>query len=303
MHEVALAYIRFDGVAGITLDSIGDLRMADAYNQKLIGPVLRSTVPSLGVIDAANQITQAFLETDAEWIFWLDCDMGLAPNTLDDLMFAALRDDLSAVSALTFKYQQTAQDGLGGFICEDRPVIMNWGIADNGEAGFMCRRNYPENTLIQCQATGMACVLINRRVHEAIEAKFGPGGDGYPADPTLQKFMWGRHGGWHSPFPAPPDAAMDVLGPDISFWTRAALCDKAFMPFVHTGIVTDHQKTTWRSHNTFVAQEGDSWRAESPGAEYRKPNRAERRAAKKLGTPEPFRMDTPGLGGVPLPEQ
>lgn len=314
MHEVALAYARFDGVAGTSSDCLGDLRYLDAVTDQLIGPVLRSTTPSLGVIDSVNQISKSFVEdTDARAIFWLDMDMGFAPETLH-LLWQVMQDGgHAAVSALTFKYQQTHQDGLGGFLCEDRPVIMQWGQAQNGDIGFMCRSNYPEDTAVQCQATGMACVLIRREVYEAIAAKFGPGGEHYPKDPALRAFLWGRNGGWHSPMPAPPGAAMDILGPDISFWSRAAMCDPTYMPFVHTGIMTNHQKTTWRSHATFEAQVGDAWRATEPGPEYRlgeqleqaaadyaelKPNRAQRRAAKK----EQFQMDTPGVGGVPLPK-
>lgn len=309
--SVALAYARFDNVGGTSSDAIADLRWFDVVNHQLIGPLLRATSPSLGIIDSINQISGSFLETDADWVFWFDLDMGFAPETLFLLHQAASEGGHAAVSALTFKYQQTATDGLGGFLCEDRPVIMNWGQADNGDTGFMCRRNYPENTLIQCQATGMACVLIHRRVYEAIAEKFGPGGPFYPEHPVLAQILWGRNGGWHTPMPAPPGAAMDMLGPDISFWSRAAMCDPSFMPFVHTGVMTNHQKTTWRSHATYERHVGDEWRAETPGGEYvqpepeLKPNRAQRRAEKKkadLGLPEPFQMDTPGVGGVPLPK-
>lgn len=314
MHEVALAYIRFDTVAGTTLDSLGDLRYFDAVNHGLIGPVLRATTPSLGVVDSANQISRTFVEeTDAEWIFWLDCDMGFAPETLFLLHQAATEGNHAAMSALTFKYQQTHQDGLNGFLCEDRPVIMRWGQAQDGDLGFMCRTTYPENTPMQCQATGMACVLIHRRVYEAIAAKFGPGGEHYPKDPAMARFMWGRNGGWHSPMPAPPGAAMDMLGPDISFWSRAGMCDPSFMPFVHTGVMTNHQKTTWRSHATYEAQVGEAWRATDRGDEYRTSppppvdqpspspvmNRKQRRASAKAKPSH--QMDTPGVGGVPLP--
>lgn len=306
MHEVALAYARFEMVAGLTLDCLGDLRTHDAYNEKLIGPILRATSPSLGIIDSVNQIAGAFLESDAEWIFWVDCDMGFAVDTLDALMFTALRENLPAVSALTFKYQQTELDGLGGFVCEPRPVIMNWRMVHEGQ-GFVCEDQYPENRPTQCQATGMACVLIHRRVYEAVTEKFGPGGENYPTDPALQRLMWGQNGGWHTPMPAPPDATMDQLGPDVSFWARAQMCDSSFKPVVHTGVHTDHQKTTWVNHLMYVKHKPD-WRIDEPPDEMSTetfeqaaeeitnlPNRAQRRAAKK------HHLDTPGVGGVPLP--
>lgn len=242
MHEVALSYLRFDNVAGVTLDCVGDLRVYDAYGPKLIGPIHRSHVPSLGVVEGANQLGKALLDSDAKAIFWLDCDMGFAPNTLERLYLALDSEKRHAVSALTFKYQQYAMDGHGGYLCEPRPVIMDWGEALDGTQGFMCRRVYPENTLVQCQATGMACVVIQRQVYEGIFEKFGPV--------------------WHTPMPAPPECPQEFLGPDVSFWCRAAMC--GFNLFVHTGVPTTHQKTTWVSHNSYEQIVGDGWRQDTP---------------------------------------
>ena len=62
-------------------------------------------------------------------------------------------------------------DGAGGYRTEAVPVIMDWGQAADGSQGFMCRKNYPADALVQCQATGMACTLIHRSVYEKIRAK------------------------------------------------------------------------------------------------------------------------------------
>jgi hypothetical protein len=71
-----------------------------------------------------------------------------------------------AVGALVFKYMLTGSDNCNGQLGEERPVILDWGKDENGDVGFVGRRTYPTNTVIRCDATGMACVLIHRSVFE-----------------------------------------------------------------------------------------------------------------------------------------
>lgn len=267
MHDVCLAYAHFDTVAATTLEALGDLRAHDAYNSKLIGPKATYLASSTGLVGAVNSISKVFVDdTDADWIFWVDCDMGFEPDTLDRLYAAADPELAPCVSALSFKCQQTEPDNLGGYLTEALPVIMDWGMGKDGSQGFMCRLNYPENTLMQCQATGMACTLIHRSVYEAIREKFGDE--------------------WHSLMPTPPECSAPVFTPDVSFWCRASMCDPRFAPFVHTGIWTTHQKTTWVSHPSYVAQVGEVWRNDRPPADVdvvktAVQNRAERRRLAK----------------------
>lgn len=267
MHEVCLAYAHFEDVKAITLNCLDDMRTYDSGGPKLIGPKLTFQASSLGLVSGINQISAAFLDdTDAEWILWVDCDMGFPPHALHQLYEAADAQERPCVSALAFKCSQVEQDGAGGYITEAIPVIMDWGVGDDGQQGFMCRRNYPENALIQCQATGMAFTLIHRRVYEAIRERFGDE--------------------WHTPVQAPRSTKIGTFTPDVSFWYRAAEC--GFPLFVHTGVGTSHQKTTWVSHASYVRQVGEAWRA-TPSDNVTvmdldaKPNRAERRAKARAG--------------------
>lgn len=266
MHDVCLAYAHFETVGAITLNCLDDLRTYDCAGPRMIGPKLTYQASSLGLVDGINQISAAFLDdTDAQWIWWIDCDMGFPPHALHMLREAADPEARPAVSALAFKCSQVEQDGAGGYRTEAVPVIMDWGQATDGSQGFMCRKNYPADALVQCQATGMACTLIHRSVYEKIRAKFGDE--------------------WHSPMPAPEGCKFPRFTPDVSFWCRAALVGVPL--FVHTGVPTSHQKTTWVSHTSFAAQVGEAWEAKAPGpsmsvaplepAEAPR-NRAERRA-------------------------
>lgn len=241
MHDVCIAYAHFEDVKAITLNCLDDLRTYDCANGQRIAPKLTFQASSLGLIDGINSISAEFLNTDAEWIFWLDCDMGFRPDTLDRLLAAAHPKERPAVSALAFKCSQLEPDDAGGYITEAVPVIMDWGTSADGKQGFVCRLTYPGNALVQCAATGMACTLIHRSVYESIREKFGDT--------------------WHSSMKSPD--GMTTFTPDVSFWCRAAMC--GFPLFVHTGIPTSHQKTTWVSHRSYVAQVGEAWEAKDPG--------------------------------------
>ena len=66
-----------------------------------------------------------------------------------------------------------------------------------------------------------------------------------------------------------------------------------FPLFVHTGVATTHQKTTWVSHNSYAQAVGDDWRQDVPDEDVKvvefdllteqRPNRAERRRRSRAG--------------------
>ncbi len=247
MRDVAVAYLRFDDVTGNFLDSFADLLAYEFQGPQNIGDAFRLHVQSLGVVDGANGIEQTFLSSDMEWLLWLDCDMGFAPNVLHQLLSAADPVERPAVSALTFKFQQTHLDGYNGYLAEERPVIMDWVHDDDGKPVLACRRQFPKDALVRCDAVGMACVLIHRSVVQGIFDKFGPVwhtpihfGDGAPTTGEIEGSS------------AVPTRN---LGPDVSFWARASAC--GFPLYVHTGVGTNHQKSVWLSDNSYAARHGD----------------------------------------------
>lgn len=269
-HDVAYARLRFDTVTGNYLDSIEELLIRDAYGAQRIGGPVKAHVPSLGVIEGANDVCEAFLETGMEWLWWTDADMGFPADILDRLLYAADPVDRPAVGALVFKNMQLESDGCHGYLTEPRPVILDYGHDPaTGGVGFVCRRTYEPNTVTRCEATGMACVVIHRSVHEAIR------------DHALETGHPTGHV-WHEQIPNPNHPGK-YLSPDISFWMRAAIVGKPL--HVHTGCLTNHQKSMWASDAEYRHRNPDLFDGTAPTVEeFRAPvNRSERRKLAKAG--------------------
>jgi len=188
-----------------------------------------------GIPAARNKAVQQFLESDVEWLFWIDTDMGFAPDTVDRLMEAADPVDRPIVAGLCFAQKQTKPDGMGGWRTALAPTIYDWTtVPETGETGFLSRREYPVNTLLRCAGTGSACILIHRSVFERL-AESAPGV-------------------WYDRVPN-PTANGRLLGEDLSFCLRAGAL--GLPVFVHTGVRTTHFKPAWLG-------EEDYWRSVVP---------------------------------------
>jgi hypothetical protein len=175
-------------------------------------------------------VAQFLDERDAEWLFWVDADMGFAPDTIDRLLAVADPVERPLVGGLCFALKETEQDGMGGFRTAARPTLFDWVTDGQGRTGFQGRSHYPVNTLVQVQGTGSACLLVHRSVFERIAQEHGPV--------------------WYNRIPNPSTG--DLIGEDLSFCVRAG---SAGIPiWVHTGVRTTHQKTLWLGEQDFWRQ-------------------------------------------------
>src|SRR6266704_522877 len=98
-----------------------------------------------GIPGARNLVVKQFLaEKDADWLFWIDTDMGFAPDTVDRLL--AIADPVKApiVGGLCFAQKHQKDDGFGGWHSEMAPTIFDW-VNHGKETGFLSRRDYPIN--------------------------------------------------------------------------------------------------------------------------------------------------------------
>lgn len=187
-----------------------------------------------GIPAARNKAVSQFLEEkDADWLFWIDTDMGFAPDTVDRLIEVADPETRPIVAGLCFAQKQTIPDGMGGWRTALAPTIYDWTTVEStGETGFLSRREYPVNTLLQCAGTGSACILIHRSVFEKIAAESGSGS-------------------WYDRIPN-PTANGRLLGEDLSFCLRAGALD---IPLhVHTGVRTTHFKPAWLGEEDYWRQ-------------------------------------------------
>jgi hypothetical protein len=182
--------------------------------------------------EARNRVVEQFLDDSAaEWLWWLDTDMGFQPDTLERLLDAADPTDRPMVGALCFVQREMVSDGMGGYRCQPAPTLYDWIGTDDGARGFVGRASFPVNTLVRVAGTGAACVLVHRSVFERVQAEHGPVWYDRVANPTT--------GG-------------QLMGEDLSFCLRAGAVGVPI--HVHTGIRTSHLKDVWLAEPDYWAQ-------------------------------------------------
>ena len=187
-----------------------------------------------GLPAARNEAAARFLKTDAEWLFWVDTDMGFAPDTVDRLLAAADPVDRPIVGALCFAQREIHPDGMSGYRVRAAPTIYDW-VKVGDKQGFLNRQTYEPDALTRCSGTGSAAILIHRSVFERIADKYGPT--------------------WYNRAPeAQPDAdgMQRMLGEDLSFCMRAGTV--GIPVHVHTGIKTTHLKNVWLAEDDYLEQ-------------------------------------------------
>ena len=182
----------------------------------------------LQLIDGRNKVCKAALESDAEWLWMIDTDMGFKPDTVAHLLAVADPVERPVVGALAFSLREAGSDGYGGMVTFASPTILMWQDDPMGDGigrfvGPQAGENaYPVNQMIRVGATGAACILIHRSVLEKI----------------------GSH--WFDQIPV-PDGTLE--GEDISFCHR--LKDLDIPLWIHTGIRTTHMKTIWLGEDDY----------------------------------------------------
>ncbi len=186
------------------------------------GPMLIPTTP-MRMIDNRNYAAKWMLdESPAEWLLFIDSDMGFQPDALEELLKVADPAKAPVVGALCFGLRKESSDDRGGWRSTPFPTIYDWRTAE-GESrpGFMARYGYTQNAVLQCAATGAAFLLIHRSVLETVRAAVGDS--------------------WFDRVKMYPDD--EALGEDISFCAR--LGQLSIPLFVHTGVSTNHLKPIW----------------------------------------------------------
>ena len=215
------------------LDMIGhDLASRQLFAQ---GNWLSQRCGTDGLEGARNNVVREFLRTGCEWLFFVDTDMGFASDTVDKLYDAADAVSRPIVGGLCFAMRNDAVDGYGGF--QTRPVTTIYDAGRNDKGfGFVPRMDYQRDAVVQCSATGSACVLIHRSVFVKIAAHFAPE-------------QW-----WYDKIHLKPgdlDEGATVCAEDLSFCMRAH--EVGCPTFVHTGVRTTHMKPVWLGEDQFLA--------------------------------------------------
>jgi Glycosyltransferase like family 2 len=186
---------------------------------------------SAGVVEGRNEAARSFLESDAEWLWFVDADMGWEPEALEMLLAVADPVERPIVGGLCFGYGPISDriDHAQAVVKVPFPTIFDLAETDD-DLAFRPRWRYTAGTVVQCSATGGAMIVIHRSVLEAIEQ----------AD----------IGEWFDRMKHPK--AKKLWGEDTSFCARAGLL--GFPVYVHTGVKTSHAKSISVTETTFLSQ-------------------------------------------------
>lgn len=173
-----------------------------------------------GIVAGRNHLARIFLdESDAEWLWMVDSDMGFAADTVERLVASADPIDRPIMGGLCFAQKSAGRGDLYARRYRCTPTIYRLAETDD-DAGFLPVLDYPRGTVIACDATGAACVLIHRRALDAIRTKYGDV--------------------WFDPIRNPKSSKPTSYGEDLSFCLRALACD---LPIhVDTAVRTTHDK-------------------------------------------------------------
>lgn len=228
---VALAYVHSSRVSYSWHHSLVEFMGFDFANAARVvrGGFVSIHCGTDGLTDARNKAVATFLkERQADWLWWIDTDMGFAPDTLERLMQAADPDDRPIVGALAFTQRQYEIDGWGGWRVRATPTVFDWEQVD-GKQGFAVRWDYARNTVTRVAGTGCACILIHRSALEKVHAEYGT---------------------WYDRI---PNATMGQLtSEDLSFCMRAGALK--IPVHVHTGVLTTHHKELWLAEDDYLRQ-------------------------------------------------
>jgi hypothetical protein len=219
-----VAWVHSEWVAHSWFQSI----MAHIMTCDRIGPYTAMKCGTDGLVAARNKTVEAFLDSPADWLFWIDTDMGFSPDTVDRLLAAADPTDRPVMGALCFANRETHTDGFGGYRCSAVPTVFRWvELPATDERpmmnGFQPIWDYPRDTVIPVAGTGSACILIHRSVFERVR-------DAEDGRPT-----------WYNRLTNPTTG--QLIGEDLSFCYRVAAAGMAL--HVDTSIKTTHLKPIW----------------------------------------------------------
>lgn len=234
---VVLAYVGSNDVTYSWHQSLTRLRDLDSQLNRRMHPDNGGGFISIrhgtgGLVAGRNQAVHEFLTEfpKAQWLFWLDTDMGFPPDALELLLGAADPVERPIVGALCFSLRELDPDGAGGWRTQPVPTIYDWiHVPTDGDdaSGYAVRWDYPPDTVTQCHATGSACVIIHRSALEQIAAKFDT---------------------WYDRVPNP--STSQFLGEDLSFCVRASALDIPI--YVDTRVKTTHSKRVWIGEDDYI---------------------------------------------------
>ena len=147
----------------------------------------------------------------SDWLFWVDSDVVISPDTFNILWQSKDAKERPIVSGVYFTTDQPEEP-----LMTPLPTLFNF-VNSEDTVGVTRIHPMPKNQLIKIGAAGMGFVLMHRSVVDKIREVI-------PEGPLFSDIGHGKN----------------FLGEDIYFF---ALCDKAEIPvYAHTGATAPHMK-------------------------------------------------------------
>jgi len=149
--------------------SLLDLCMKDAYTTKRIVDYAHHEISGAHIPKGRNDNVRDFLDhpDKPEWLWMIDTDASFAIDTLDQLLASAYPKTRPIVGALAFGVSVPRGDDkkfvtneVGGSDLMLYPTVY---LLDD-ESKWRIVFDYPRNTLVPVNATGLHCMLIHRSV-------------------------------------------------------------------------------------------------------------------------------------------
>lgn len=206
--QVMLAYLHPNTVAAAFMASV--LNAAGSMTARLHILPIRSG--PLSIPDSRNLAVRKFLASDADFLWFVDSDIGFPPDALDRLLAVNASDPRNPVVTVPVAALVDGDDdGMGGQTVTMHPNVYDW--TDGG--GFSSMKTpLPQDAIIPVDGCGAAFLLIPRA---AAAATFDQG------------YM-----------PEQPFDRMGGLGEDLSFSRRLAVAEWPLLAY--TGIRATHWK-------------------------------------------------------------
>jgi hypothetical protein len=203
-------------------ESLSDVILHDvAGAQRIVGHrfgKMGKECGSAGIVAGRNQITKVMVdESESEWLFMVDSDMGFAADTVERLVAAANKTARPVVGGLCFAHKTDGKASFYGLRFRCTPTLYDFYEGD-GRVGFLPRLDYVRNDVQEVGATGAACLLVHRNALTAVRDKYGDT--------------------WFDPITHPTGPT--TFSEDLSFCVR--LAGVGVPVHVHTGIKTTHDK-------------------------------------------------------------
>lgn len=171
---VAIGYIHPNDVSATFHISLLKLMLSETGRTGMPPFILANRCATGRIIDGRNEVVRDFLDrTKADWLWFVDADMGFAPNALERLLASADRHDRPVMGALCFGLRRESTDpDTHAERFRTFPTVYVW--REFGDrVGFQIVPDYKRDAVSVVSATGAACILIHRAVLVAIRDRFG----------------------------------------------------------------------------------------------------------------------------------